>query len=105
MCRPSQTVFQNLSQGEQRLVLLTRAMVKSPLLLILDEPCQGLDRAARRRLLDIFDRIGREPETCLLYVTHYPAEIPNCITRILRFEVSATGGYRARQVTRNVNRA
>ncbi|MFO7684570.1 MAG: ATP-binding cassette domain-containing protein [Desulfobacterales bacterium] len=97
--------FQNLSQGEQRLVLLARAMVKSPLMLILDEPCQGLDRAARRRLLDIFDRIGRESETCLLYVTHYPAEIPNCTTRILRFEVSATGGYRARQVTRDVNRA
>ena len=91
--------FQNLSQGEQRLVLLARAMVKSPLMLILDEPCQGLDRFARNRLLDLLDRMGRESETCLLYVTHYPAEIPACTTHVLRFVMSTTGGYRARQVT------
>ncbi len=96
--------FQNLSQGEQRLVLLARAMVKSPLMLILDEPCQGLDRFARSRLLDLLDRMGRESETCLLYVTHYPAEIPACTTHVLRFEMSTTGGYRARQVTLNSNR-
>jgi molybdate transport system ATP-binding protein len=96
--------FQNLSQGEQRLVLLARAMVKSPLMLILDEPCQGLDRFARSRLLDLLDRMGRESETCLLYVTHYPAEIPACTTHVLRFEMSTTGGYRARQVTLNSKR-
>lgn len=93
--------FQNLSQGEQRLVLLARAMVKSPLMLILDEPCQGLDRFARSRLLDLLDRMGRDSETCLLYVTHYPAEIPACTTHVLRFEMSTTGRYRARQVTLN----
>jgi molybdate transport system ATP-binding protein len=96
--------FQNLSQGEQRLVLLARAMVKSPLMLILDEPCQGLDRFARSRLLDLLDRMGHESKTCLLYVTHYPAEIPACTTHVLRFEMSTTGGYRARQVTLNSNR-
>ena len=96
--------FQNLSQGEQRLVLLARAMVKSPLMLILDEPCQGLDRFARRRLLDILDRMGREAETCLLYVTHYPSEIPACTTNVLRFEMSTAGGYRVRQETLNGNR-
>jgi len=96
--------FQSLSQGEQRLVLLARAMVKSPLMLILDEPFQGLDRFARSRLLDLLDRMGRESETCLLYVTHYPAEIPACTTHVLRFEMSPNGGYRARQVTLNSNR-
>lgn len=90
--------YQNLSQGEQRLVLLARAMVKSPAILILDEPCQGLDRFARRRLLVLLDRMGRESETCLLYVTHYPAEIPACTTHILRFEMATNGGgYRVRQ--------
>jgi molybdate transport system ATP-binding protein len=96
--------FQNLSQGEQRMVLIARAMVKSPLMLILDEPCHGLDRFARNRLLDLLDRMGRESETCLLYVTHYPAEIPACTTHVLRFETSTTGGYRARQETLNSNR-
>ncbi|MGA8281156.1 MAG: ATP-binding cassette domain-containing protein [Desulfobacterales bacterium] len=96
--------FQNLSQGEQRQVLLARAMVKSPLMLILDEPCQGLDRFARRRLLDILDRMGCEAKTCLLYVTHYPPEIPACTTNVLHFEISTTGGYRVRQETLNGNR-
>jgi molybdate transport system ATP-binding protein len=72
--------------------------------LILDEPCQGLDRFARRRLLDILDRMGREAETCLLYVTHYPPEIPACTTNVLRFEMSTAGGYRVRQETLNGNR-
>jgi len=41
--------FDHLSHGQQRLILLARAMVKSPLLMILDEPCDGLDYANRRR--------------------------------------------------------
>jgi molybdate transport system ATP-binding protein len=89
--------FLHLSQGEQRRVLLARAMVKSPRLLILDEPCQGLDRSARRRFLEIIDRVGGGRQTCLLYVTHDPAEIPACTTNILRFEKAAAGGYRIRQ--------
>ena len=96
--------FQNLSQGEQRLVLLARALVKSPLMLILDEPCQGLDRIARQRLLDILDWMGREAVTCLLYVTHYPSEIPACTTNVLRFEMSTAGGYRVRQEILNGHR-
>lgn len=91
--------FPHLSQGEQRLILLARAMVKSPPLLILDEPCQGLDRLARRRLLDVLDRVGKNTQTCLLYVTHYPAELPQTTTHILRFEKSGRGGYRVRQET------
>ncbi len=93
--------FPHLSQGEQRLVLLARAMVKSPPLLILDEPCQGLDRFARRHLRDVLDRVGNDTQTGLLYVTHYPAEIPQTTTHILRFERSGSGGYRVRQETLN----
>ena len=51
--------FQNLSQGEQRLVLLARAMVKSPLMLILDEPCQGLDGGNRDRVVRMVEAIGK----------------------------------------------
>jgi molybdate transport system ATP-binding protein len=76
-------LFSKLSFGQQRMVLIVRAMVKTPRLLILDEPCNGLDAANRRRLLDMLDVIGRNPGTGLLYVSHRPDEIPTCITHRL----------------------
>ncbi len=81
-----------LSHGEQRLVLLARAMVKLPLLLILDEPCQGLDSANRRVILDIVDHIGRHCPTHILHVTHHADEFPACLTHRLQIERTA-GGY------------
>ena len=84
-----------LSQGEQRLVLLARAMVKSPRLLILDEPCQGLDQAARERLLKIFDRLGFENRPQLIYVTHQAEDRLECITHTLRLEKMSSGYYQA----------
>ena len=72
-----------LSFGQQRLMLIARAMVKSPRLLILDEPCNGLDRRHCRQVLDLLDQIGRTGCTNLLYVSHRPDEIPGCITRRL----------------------
>jgi molybdate transport system ATP-binding protein len=62
------------------MVLIVRAMVKTPRLLILDEPCNGLDPANRKRLLNMLDAIGRTGATNLLYVSHRPDEIPGCIT-------------------------
>jgi len=76
--------FDGLSYGERRMALIARAMVKSPLLLILDEPCQGLDRANRRRMLKLIDRIGSSTGTRIIYVSHYEEEIPSCINRVLR---------------------
>lgn len=90
-------LFHTLSQGEQRLVLLTRAMIKSPLLLVLDEPCQGLDPPARKRLLEIIDWIGHQPGTQLLYVTHHAEETLSCITHELRFEETDKNGFRVIQ--------
>lgn len=83
--------FPHLSQGEQRMVLLARAMVKSPALLILDEPCQGLDRENRRRILSLIDAIGRHTPTHILYVTHHAEEIPACTTHLLRFARGSNG--------------
>jgi molybdate transport system ATP-binding protein len=76
--------FRMLSYGERRMVLLARAMVKFPVLLILDEPCQGLDRNNRQKILNLIEYIGRHGRTNLLFVTHYAEEIPDCITHILR---------------------
>lgn len=76
------------------MALLARALVKSPVLLILDEPCQGLDPENRRRLLSLIEAVGRHTATHLLYVTHHPEEIPTCTTHILRL-VWGPGGASA----------
>ena len=75
-----------LSAGEQRLVLLARALVKNPPLLILDEPCQGLDQEHVQQFRRIIDDICRMFDTTLLYVSHYNAEIPECVTHFMRIE-------------------
>ena len=85
--------FNQLSYGEQRMVLLARSMVKMPQLLILDEPYQGLDRTNRQRILDAIDVIGHHRGTNIIYVTHYSDEIPACTTHMLRFEKTPNGGY------------
>jgi molybdate transport system ATP-binding protein len=77
-------IFSQLSYGERRLVIIVRALVKSPELLALDEPCQGLDPANRRLVLSMVDRIGFGTATQLLYVTHRRDEMPRCITEVLR---------------------
>lgn len=77
--------FLQLSYGQRRLVLVARAMVKEPELLILDEPCDGLDPANRRRVLDLIDRIG-QTASGLLYVTHREDELPRCLTHRLRLQ-------------------
>lgn len=82
-------LFSRLSYGERRMVLLARAMVKSPELLVLDEPCQGLDRENRRFILGMIQAIGSGTTTQLLYVTHHPEELPACIRHIL--ELSDAG--------------
>ncbi len=79
----AQKQMARLSFGQQRLLLIARAMVKSPRLLILDEPCNGLDGDHCRRLLSILDTIGRCGATHLLYVSHRPDEMPSCITHRL----------------------
>jgi molybdate transport system ATP-binding protein len=72
-----------LCLGDQRLVLLARAAVKRPRLLLLDEPCQGLDAAQRDRLLGIVDGLARDTALAVVFVTHHPDERPSCITHRL----------------------
>jgi molybdate transport system ATP-binding protein len=76
--------FSRLSYGERRLVIIVRALVKSPDILALDEPCQGLDPVNRKRVLSMVDKVGISTPTQILYVTHHSDEIPRCITNTLR---------------------
>ena len=66
--------FQSLSFGDQRLVLIARSMVKHPAVLILDEPCNGLDDFNRQKALKLIDILARAGTSTLLYVNHHAEE-------------------------------
>ncbi len=71
---------------EIRKFLIARTLLYSPELLILDEPCQGLDRSNRERVLALMEGIGKGTETDLIYVTHHEEELIPCIHHVLRLE-------------------
>ena len=71
--------FLELSSGEQRMILLARAFVKNPTLLILDEPLHGLDRKNRTLVMEIIKAFCAQPQKTLIIVTHYPEELPTTI--------------------------
>lgn len=79
-----QTSFLKLSSGEQRLVLLARAFVKDPQLLILDEPLHGLDNDNRQKVKDVIETFCSRKNKTLVMVTHYQEELPPCITHHLK---------------------
>ena len=77
--------YHHLSYGQRRMILLARAMAKSPMLLIVDEPCHGLDIPNRLRILNLLEKIGRT-RTQILYVTNHREEILDCISHVLQLE-------------------
>ena len=89
--------YHEISFGQQRLVLLARAMVKQPQILILDEPCVGLDEFHRILILDILDKIAEQFTTSILYVSHIEDEKPLCINRRLTFKRNATSGFQVEE--------
>ncbi|MBM3836343.1 MAG: ATP-binding cassette domain-containing protein [Verrucomicrobia bacterium] len=73
-----------LSQGERQRVLIGRALMAEPHVLILDEPCAGLDPAAREHFLQFLDRLGRRPRApTLILVTHHVEEIMPVFSHVL----------------------
>ncbi|ATG73719.1 molybdate ABC transporter ATP-binding protein ModF [Zobellella denitrificans] len=77
--------FRNLSYGQQRLLLIARAMVKHPPILILDEPLQGLDTFNRHWVKRWIDLLVAEGGTQLLFVSHHQEDAPACISHRLSF--------------------
>jgi molybdate transport system ATP-binding protein len=75
-----------LSLGQQRMVLLARALIKNPPMLILDEPCQGLDEEQTAHFKTLVGTLCEAFGTTLIYVSHYQKEIPGCVDRFLRLE-------------------
>lgn len=85
--------YASLSFGQQRLVLLARAMVKSPKILVLDEACVGLDNDYLEIVLRSVDRIVENTSTRLLFVSHSADEMPRCINRKLGFRKLPDGSH------------
>jgi len=76
--------YATLSQGERQRVLIARALVNRPALLILDEPCAGLDPAAREHFLDDLGRLTQSDHaTTIVFVTHHIEEIAPWIRHVL----------------------
>ena len=90
----AQHQFRNISETEQRLVLLARALVKHPQLLILDEPCQGLDAHNRQLVYHILDSTTQWAESLIL-VTHQTHNLPKSITHSITLDRGQAASRRA----------
>ena len=86
--------FSSLSYGEQRALLILRAAVKCPSILILDEPCHGLDESYREKILTLLETIADSGTTTLLHVTHDPTEVLPCEKHILELHPGEEPMYR-----------
>ncbi len=81
--------FNIVSLDDQRFILLARAMIKIPSLLILDEAAQGMDQQKRDRFKNAIDHICSSYSISLIYVSHYEEDIPDSVNKLLRLEKGA----------------
>jgi molybdate transport system ATP-binding protein len=84
--------LKDLSEEELRLALIARAISKSPEVLLLDEPTQGMSEQSKERLFLLLDKVSEK--TTLIFTSHYPGEHPNCITHNLHIKHVSHEFYR-----------
>lgn len=91
--------FEHLSQGERQRVQIARAIMADPEILILDEPCGGLDLIERENLLQTIEQIAQaENGPTLMYVTHHVEEILPCFSHVLLMKDGKNVEASAREV-------
>lgn len=86
MSHLAKTGFRQLDYGQQRLLLVARALIKRPQLLVLDEPYQGLDFISRKLVHAALEKIASANLSSLLYVTHYQEDELQAIRNFIDFE-------------------
>ncbi len=105
--RTAKEPYRTLSQGEKQKVLIARALISSPRLLVLDEPCAGLDIFSKEQLLSLVEKIGLGGAgPALLYVSHRIEEILPVFTHVLvlrRGEVHSSGKRKVVLTKRNLS--
>jgi len=80
----AERAYGSLSSGERQRVLLARALMGEPDLILLDEPSAALDLAGRESLVDRLDALARDPDAApVVLVTHHVEEIPPSFTHLL----------------------
>ena len=109
-CEPlALRTWQALSQGERQRVLIARALMADPALLILDEPCAGLDPVAREHFLHFVQTLGTgKSAPTLVLVTHHVEEIMPVFSHVLMLKhgrVFASGTRRKVMTSRNLSGA
>jgi len=94
--------FGSLSYGEQRAILILRSVVKSPKILILDEPCHGLDEKYRQKILKLMEIIGEKASSTMLHVTHDSSEVLKCEKHILQLTPGQNPMYKIKEVKADI---
>ena len=93
----SKKPLHSISASLQRMILLARALVKNPPLLVLDEPCQGLDQQQSDRFVSLIDHVCCGSNTTLIYVSHDLSNVPRCIEKVLLLEKEGQKIYSVNQ--------
>jgi molybdate transport system ATP-binding protein len=93
----SKMPLHSISAGLQRMILLARALVKNPPLLVLDEPCQGLDQQQSDKFVSLIDHVCSSSNKTLIYVSHDKTNVPTCVEKVLLLEKQGQKIYSVNQ--------
>jgi molybdate transport system ATP-binding protein len=88
----SNLLLRQVSLENQRFVMLARALIKSPSLLVLDEAAQGMDEIQRKLFRKTIDQVCSIHVLAMVYVSHYEEDIPKCVDKVLRLSKGSVVG-------------